>query len=248
MPAAALHRPRLSPGPRGHRGRARRRHRRLGHRRRAARHRGAGRGGGAAAARPGTPAAHPRRLPDGDPQRRPVRGRGDLLRQAQGPRPRSHLQGVRAAEVPRPAPGPGLHPGPAAPGGVGLRLLRRHPDGRRARTAAAGEARPGARVADRHRAERRLPIRYAGEGGAERGEGQGRGEADEGGQQRCIDRAGGGPGARGGLIPHTFRRIPATSAHESVGRAWPTSRQGTEHPARAGSIRVDSARGQGDSG
>ncbi|CAM5730469.1 hypothetical protein SHIRM173S_10900 [Streptomyces hirsutus] len=52
----------------------------------------------------------------------------------------------------------------AAAGGLGLRLLRRHPDGRRPRTAAACQARPRARVADRHRAERGLPIRYPGQG------------------------------------------------------------------------------------
>ena len=72
---------------------------------------------------------------------------------------RPHLQGVRAAQVPRPAPGPGLHPGPAAAGGLGLRLLRRHPHGRRPRPPAARQARHRARAADRHRAQRRLQVR-----------------------------------------------------------------------------------------
>ena len=78
-----------------------------------------------------------------------------------GPRPGPHVQGVRAAQVPRPAPGPGLHPRAAAPGGVGLRLLRRHPHGRRPRPAAARQARAGARAADRHGAQRRVPVRPA---------------------------------------------------------------------------------------
>ena len=38
-------------------------------------------------------------------------------------------------------PGPGVHPGAAGDRGLGLRLLRRHPDGRRARPAAARQAR-----------------------------------------------------------------------------------------------------------
>ena len=59
------------------------------------------------------------------------------------------------------------HPGrvfsraPAAAGGLGLRLLRGHPDGRRARAAAAGQARHRARAADRHRPQRRLQVRPA---------------------------------------------------------------------------------------
>ena len=47
-------------------------------------------------------------------------------------------------------------------GGLGLRLLRRHPHGRRARPAAAGQARRRARADDRHRAQRRLQVRPAG--------------------------------------------------------------------------------------
>ena len=60
---------------------------------------------------------------------------------AQGPHARPHLQGVRAAEVPRPAPGPGVQPRSAAARGLGLRLLRRSPHGRRARPPAARQAR-----------------------------------------------------------------------------------------------------------
>ena len=74
---------------------------------------------------------------------------------------RPDVQGVRAAQVPRPAPRPGLHPRAAAAGGLGLRLLRRHPHRRRPRPAAARQARPRARDADRHRAQRRLPLRAA---------------------------------------------------------------------------------------
>ena len=72
---------------------------------------------------------------------------------------RPHLQRVRAAEVPRPAPGPRLHPRPAAAGGLGLRLLRRHPHGRRPRATPARQARWRVRAADRHRPQRRLPLR-----------------------------------------------------------------------------------------
>ncbi len=56
-------------------------------------------------------------------------------------------------------PGPGVHQGAPAAGGLGVRLLRRHPDRGRARPAAARQARPRARGAHRHRAERRLPVR-----------------------------------------------------------------------------------------
>ena len=74
----------------------------------------------------------------------------------------AHLQGVRAAQVPRPAPGPGLHPGAAGHRGVGLRLLRRHPNRRRACPAAAGQARSRARGTDRDRPQRRLQDGAAG--------------------------------------------------------------------------------------
>ena len=72
---------------------------------------------------------------------------------------RPDLQGVRAAQVPRAAPGPGLHPRPAAPGGLGLRLLRRHAHRRRARAAPARQARPRPRGPHRHGPQRRLPPR-----------------------------------------------------------------------------------------
>ena len=98
---------------------------------------------------------------DDHPQRRRRDRRGVVHRQARRPQPRPHVQGVRAAQVPRPAPGPGVQPAAAAAGGLGLRLLRRHPHGRRARAATARQARPRARVADRHGAQRRLPLRAA---------------------------------------------------------------------------------------
>ena len=99
-----------------------------------------------------------------DARRDPHRRRRRSTRRPTPPRvarpgARPDLQGVRAAEVPRPAPGPGLHPRPAAAGGLGLRLLRRHPHRRRPRTPAARQARPRARGADRHRPQRRLPVR-----------------------------------------------------------------------------------------
>ena len=95
------------------------------------------------------------------PQRRRRDRRGVLHREARRAQPRPDVQGVRAAQVPRPAPRPGLHPPAAAAGGLGLRLLRRHPHGRRPRTTPARQARAGARVADRHRPQRRLPLRAA---------------------------------------------------------------------------------------
>ncbi len=49
-------------------------------------------------------------------------------------------------------------------GGVGLRLLRRHPHRRRARPPAPRQARPRERDADRHRPQRRLPLRAADQG------------------------------------------------------------------------------------
>ena len=72
---------------------------------------------------------------------------------------RPDLQGVRAAQVPRAAPGPRLHPRPAAPGGLGLRLLRRHPHRRRPRASPARQARARPRGAHRHGPQRRLPPR-----------------------------------------------------------------------------------------
>src|ERR1700678_1846435 len=68
-----------------------------------------------------------------DQVRRPGHRRGHLLGAAARPGARPHLQGVRAAEVPRAAPRPGIHPGAPAAGGVVLRLLRWHQDGGRPR-------------------------------------------------------------------------------------------------------------------
>ncbi|MEK8227510.1 winged helix-turn-helix domain-containing protein [Oerskovia sp. M15] len=67
----------------------------------------------------GTPTTHPRRS-----RRRARDRRGRLHGQAARTTSRPHLQGVRAPQVPRAAPGPRLHTRPAAPGGLGLRLLR----------------------------------------------------------------------------------------------------------------------------
>ena len=80
--------------------------------------------------------------------RAPVDRHRDLPGDRRRPCPRSHLQGVRAAAVPGVAPGPRLHPAGAAARGVGLRLLRGHAHGRRARSAPAGQARPRARAPD----------------------------------------------------------------------------------------------------
>ena len=57
------------------------------------------------------------------------------------------------------APGQGVHPRAAALAGVGLRVLRRRPHGRRPRPAPAGQARRGARQPDPDRALGRLPLR-----------------------------------------------------------------------------------------
>ena len=97
-----------------------------------------------------------------DPVRRGRGRRRVVHRQDRRPLARPDVQGVRAAEVPRPAPRPGLQPPAAAPGGVGLRLLRRHPHRRRARTPPARQARPRERDADRHGPQRRLPLRDPG--------------------------------------------------------------------------------------
>ena len=61
-------------------------------------------------------------------------------------------------------PGRVFTPRAAAAGGLGLRLLRRHPHRRRPRTPAARQARPRARDPDRHRPQRRLPLRAARQG------------------------------------------------------------------------------------
>ena len=62
-------------------------------------------------------------------------------------------------QVPRPEPGQGVHPRDPAQPGVGLRVLRRRPHGRRAHPAPAGQARRGARQPDPDRALGRLPLR-----------------------------------------------------------------------------------------
>src|SRR5690606_17283463 len=72
---------------------------------------------------------------------------------------RPDLHGVRAAQVPGSAPGQGLHPGDPAQPGVGLRVLRRRPHGRRAHPPPAGQARRGDRGAHPDRALGRLPLR-----------------------------------------------------------------------------------------
>ena len=73
----------------------------------------------------------------------------DLPGGRRGPGPRPHLHGVRAAALPRRAPGQGVHPRDAAQPGLGLRVLRRGPHRRRPRPAPAGQARRGARPPDR---------------------------------------------------------------------------------------------------
>ena len=57
------------------------------------------------------------------------------------------------------APRQGVHPRDAAQPGVGLRVLRRRPHGRRPHPAAAGQARRGARQPHPDRALGRLPLR-----------------------------------------------------------------------------------------
>src|SRR5439155_247030 len=58
---------------------------------------------------------------------------------------------------PGPEAGAGVHPKRAAPGGVGLQLLRRYQDRGRPHPPASGEARPRARGADRDDPRRGLP-------------------------------------------------------------------------------------------
>ena len=161
--AAVHHRRRRLARRRPHRGRPGRAVGRLGRRRRPARHRRPGRGRRPAAAARRRPPRTPADGADrGVTSRRAGHRRAHLHGQAPGPPARPHLQGVRAAQVPGPAPRPGLHPRAAAAGGLGLRLLRRHPHGRRARPPAARQARHRARGADRHRPQRRLQVRPAG--------------------------------------------------------------------------------------
>src|SRR5947199_150829 len=72
---------------------------------------------------------------------------------------RPDLHGVRAAEVPGHPSRQGLHPGNAALTGVGIRLLRRGPHGRRPYPAAPGQAGRGARAFDPDGPVSRLPLR-----------------------------------------------------------------------------------------
>src|SRR5206468_10512100 len=81
---------------------------------------------------------------------------------------------------------------------------RRHPHGRRSRPAAAGQARPRARGADRHRTQRRVPVRA----------GQGR---QAGGRRARREQAGSGrlPGARrarGAMTGHRVTTAELTAA------------------------------------
>ena len=134
----------------------------LGVRRPAAGHRRSGRG------RCAHPAGHDpavgRQRRSADPVRQHRHRRSRLQRQAQRRPARPDLHRVRAAEVPGPASRSGVQPPAAAQRRVGLRLLRRHPDGRRARPPAAGQARTRVRVGHRHRAQRGLPLRDPGRG------------------------------------------------------------------------------------
>ena len=72
---------------------------------------------------------------------------------------RPHVHGVRAAQVPGLAPRQGVHPRDAALTGLGLRVLRRRPHGRRPRPPPARQARRGARQPHPDRALGRLPLR-----------------------------------------------------------------------------------------
>lgn len=91
--------------------------------------------------------------------------------------------------------------------------------------AAARQARPGARVADRHRTERRLSIRYAGEGGARGRGGQGEGRPAKGGGSGRDGRAGRGRGAGEGLrvarMSGAFAQTSRFSAVHNLRHALP---------------------------
>ena len=87
--------------------------RRLGHGRRGAAHLRTGRARGpdqAGHRPPGRPARGRRPRVARDPHRRGRRRRRDVHREAQRPSARPDLQGVRAPQVPRPAPGAGVQP------------------------------------------------------------------------------------------------------------------------------------------
>ncbi len=103
--------------PRRDRGRARRRQPRLGHGRRRPPHLRSGRAGGADQAGHRPAHCRPRRGGPGGPRDPVRRGRGrrrDVHRQGGRPGARPDVQGVRAPQVPRPAPGTGLQPPAAA--------------------------------------------------------------------------------------------------------------------------------------
>ena len=115
-------------------------------------------------------------------------------------------------------PGRVFTPRAAAAGGLGLRLLRRHPHGRRPRPPAAGQARPRARGADRHRAPRRLQVR--------RRRRSRRSRARRRRQHvRCAARAGGY--CRRGDHPDTVRSRSSTGLAPTrsprSARCWPTA-------------------------
>ena len=101
-------------------------------------------------------AARPHRVRAAHAQPRDVPGR------RVGPRPRPDLHGVRAPALPGRPPGQGLHPRDPAQPGVGLRVLRRRPHGRRPHPASAGQARRGARPPDPDGPLGRLPLRTGG--------------------------------------------------------------------------------------
>src|SRR4029079_2956127 len=84
-------------------------------------------------------------------------------RPPRGPRSRrgthAHPARVRAALLPGEEPRPGVLARRAPDQGLGLRLPRRDPHGRRARAPPARQARRGGRPPDRHRDRRGLQVR-----------------------------------------------------------------------------------------
>ena len=82
---------------------------------------------------------------------------------------RPHVHGVRAAEVPGPAPGQGVHTRDPASAGVGVRVLRRGPHGRRPRPAPPGQVRRGARKPDPDGTQRRATASVRAAGAADDG-------------------------------------------------------------------------------
>src|SRR5204862_254162 len=110
----------------------------------------------------GSPAPGPVALPAGRPRcpecPGPRRGARQLPGNPAGDPHRVDLHGVRTAEVPHVASGAGVHPGDPALEGLGLRVLRRRPDGRRPHPAAPGEARRGPRPLHRDRPGSGVPL------------------------------------------------------------------------------------------